>query len=54
MCGICGQYNFGNGAPASRRTVEAMAQSIREGQSVEFQVGQGPKGKRAENVKLVK
>jgi asparagine synthase (glutamine-hydrolysing) len=28
MCGICGQYNFGNGRPASRGTVSAMAQSI--------------------------
>jgi asparagine synthase (glutamine-hydrolysing) len=28
MCGICGQYNFGNGRPASRATVSAMAQSI--------------------------
>lgn len=28
MCGICGQYNFGNGRPASRTTVSAMAQSI--------------------------
>ena len=28
MCGICGQYNFGNGRPASRATVAAMAQSI--------------------------
>ena len=26
--------------------------SIRVGQAVEFQMGQGPKGKRAENVKL--
>ena len=28
MCGICGQYNFGNGRPASRATVAAMSQSI--------------------------
>ena len=28
--------------------------SLREGQTVQFQVGQGPKGKRAENVQLVK
>ena len=30
------------------------SQSLREGQGVEFQVGQGPKGKRAENLKLTK
>jgi len=28
MCGICGQYNFGDGAPVARRTVERMASSI--------------------------
>jgi asparagine synthase (glutamine-hydrolysing) len=28
MCGICGQYNFGTGRPASRATVSAMARSI--------------------------
>jgi CspA family cold shock protein len=28
-------------------------QSLREGQAVEFQIGQGPKGKRAENVKFI-
>src|SRR5579875_920196 len=28
MCGICGQFNFGSGAPVARRTVEAMARSI--------------------------
>jgi len=28
MCGICGQYNFGDGAPVTRRTVERMASSI--------------------------
>lgn len=28
MCGICGQYNFGSGMPASRETVTAMARSI--------------------------
>ena len=26
--------------------------SVREGQAVEFDMGQGPKGKRAENVRL--
>jgi len=30
------------------------AKSIREGQAVEFQLGQGPKGPRAETIKLVK
>jgi CspA family cold shock protein len=30
------------------------ADSLKEGQAVEFQMGQGPKGKRAEDVKLVK
>jgi len=28
MCGICGQYNFGNQEPVLRRDVEAMAKSI--------------------------
>src|SRR6202167_3152045 len=28
MCGICGQYNFGDGAPVLRDTVERMANSI--------------------------
>jgi asparagine synthase (glutamine-hydrolysing) len=28
MCGICGQYNFGDGAPVQRDTVERMARSI--------------------------
>lgn len=28
MCGICGQYNFGDGAPVARRDVEKMARSI--------------------------
>lgn len=28
MCGICGQYNFGDGAPVLRRTVERMTDSI--------------------------
>lgn len=28
MCGICGQYNFGNGAPVARKDIEAMATSI--------------------------
>src|SRR5579863_6857745 len=28
MCGICGQYNFGNLAPVRRRDIEAMAKSI--------------------------
>jgi asparagine synthase (glutamine-hydrolysing) len=28
MCGICGQYNFGDGAPVLRDTVERMAKSI--------------------------
>lgn len=28
MCGICGQYNFGNGRPASPKTVSAMARAI--------------------------
>lgn len=28
MCGICGQYNFGEQAPVSRRDVERMANSI--------------------------
>lgn len=28
MCGICGQYNFGDGAPVSRPNVERMAASI--------------------------
>src|SRR6202000_2032945 len=29
MCGICGQYNFGDRAPVSRRKIERMAESIR-------------------------
>src|SRR5436309_1980603 len=29
MCGICGQYNFGNGAPVLREHVEAMTGTIR-------------------------
>src|ERR1700761_2641905 len=29
MCGICGQYNFGDRAPVSRRKIERMADSIR-------------------------
>jgi asparagine synthase (glutamine-hydrolysing) len=28
MCGICGQYNFGNRAPVQRRTIEAMTRSL--------------------------
>src|SRR5271170_8075161 len=28
MCGICGQFNFGDRAPVSRQTVERMADSI--------------------------
>src|ERR1700758_4528928 len=28
MCGICGQYNFGDQAPVSRQNVEQMASSI--------------------------
>jgi asparagine synthase (glutamine-hydrolysing) len=28
MCGICGQFNFGNGAPVMRRDLERMADSI--------------------------
>jgi asparagine synthase (glutamine-hydrolysing) len=28
MCGICGQYNFGNQAPVQRRDIEAMTKSI--------------------------
>ncbi len=28
MCGICGQYNFGNLAPVQRRDIEAMTKSI--------------------------
>lgn len=28
MCGICGQYNFGNSAPVERRDIEAMTKSI--------------------------
>ncbi len=28
MCGICGQYNFGDHAPVTRRTVERMTSSI--------------------------
>jgi asparagine synthase (glutamine-hydrolysing) len=28
MCGICGQYNFGNQAPVQKRDIEAMANSI--------------------------
>jgi asparagine synthase (glutamine-hydrolysing) len=28
MCGICGQYHFGSGKPASRATVTAMTRSI--------------------------
>ena len=28
MCGICGQYHFGSGKPASRATVTSMARSI--------------------------
>ncbi len=28
MCGICGQYNFGNSAPVQRRNIEAMTRTI--------------------------
>ena len=28
MCGICGQYNFGDRAPVARRDVEAMTRTI--------------------------
>lgn len=28
-------------------------ESLREGQKVEYELGQGPKGKRAENVKII-
>src|SRR5207245_1345555 len=28
MCGICGQYNFGNQAPVLRRNLESMTKSI--------------------------
>ena len=28
MCGICGQFNFGNGAPIRRAEIEAMTKSI--------------------------
>src|SRR3981081_91892 len=28
MCGICGQFNFGDRAPVCRQTVERMANSI--------------------------
>ena len=27
MCGICGQYNFGDSAPVQRRDIEAMTKS---------------------------
>ena len=29
MCGICGQYNFGNNEPVQRRELEAMTRTIR-------------------------
>src|SRR6476469_10774786 len=28
MCGICGQYNFGDGAPVIRGTLQAMTNSL--------------------------
>src|SRR5271155_5576341 len=28
MCGICGQFNFGTGAPVAQRDVERMAKAI--------------------------
>jgi len=28
MCGICGQYNFGSGAPVSPRTIDSMMETI--------------------------
>jgi asparagine synthase (glutamine-hydrolysing) len=28
MCGICGQYNFGNGEPVERRDIEAMTRTL--------------------------
>src|ERR1041384_5611368 len=28
MCGICGQYNFGNLAPVQRRDIEEMTRTI--------------------------
>src|SRR6202011_1507125 len=28
MCGICGQYNFGNQAPVQRRDIEAMTRTL--------------------------
>jgi asparagine synthase (glutamine-hydrolysing) len=28
MCGICGQYNFGNGKPVERRDLEAMTKTL--------------------------
>src|ERR1035438_8876893 len=28
MCGICGQYNFGDRAPVSRQNIKRMASSI--------------------------
>src|SRR5260370_19150460 len=28
MCGICGQYNFGNLAPVQRRDIEAMTRTL--------------------------
>jgi asparagine synthase (glutamine-hydrolysing) len=28
MCGICGQYNFGDSTPVQRRTIEAMTKAI--------------------------
>ncbi len=47
MCGICGQFNFGDRAPVARRTVEAMTASLvhrgpdDEGSYVEGPVGLG-------------
>jgi asparagine synthase (glutamine-hydrolysing) len=47
MCGICGQFNFGTGAPVSRAVIERMADSIRHrgpddsGYFIEDNVGLG-------------
>ncbi|MGA8108176.1 MAG: asparagine synthase (glutamine-hydrolyzing) [Acidobacteriaceae bacterium] len=45
MCGICGQYNFGDGAPVARRDLEKMAASIiHRGPDDEGYYVEGPMG----------
>src|SRR5215813_1541716 len=54
MCGICGQFNFGNRAPVDRRKVEGMARSIRHrGPDDEGYFVDGPLGLGARRLSII-